>query len=50
MSKEFIYKDSNHSYTLDGKRLTGVTTILGVIAKPALIGWAARMAYYIFIR
>ena len=44
MSKEFIYKDSNHSYTLDGKRLTGVTTILGVIAKPALIGWAARMA------
>ena len=40
----FEYKDSNHSYTLDGKRLTGVTTILGVISKPALIGWAARMA------
>lgn len=44
MSKVFEFKESNHSYTLDGKRLTGVTTILGVIAKPALIGWAAKMA------
>jgi ATP-dependent exoDNAse (exonuclease V) beta subunit len=31
-------------YTLDGKPLMGVTSVLGVIAKPALIGWAARMA------
>ena len=31
-------------YTLDGQRMTGVTTVLSVIAKPALIGWAANMA------
>ena len=27
----------------DGTRVPGVTTILGVLAKPALIGWANRM-------
>jgi len=41
---KFEFKESTHTYTLDGKRLTGVTTVLGVIAKPALIGWAANMA------
>lgn len=40
----FYFRDSDHSYFMDGKRMTGVTTILGTIAKPALIGWAARMA------
>ena len=29
--------------TADGKRVPGATTILGVLAKPALIGWANRM-------
>ena len=44
------WKDPNtgrtrkHVYLLDGKPVTGVTTILAVLAKPALIGWAARMA------
>jgi len=33
-----------HRYTLDGERLPSVTTILNVIAKPALIQWAANMA------
>jgi hypothetical protein len=32
------YRDSN------GKRLPGVTTVLGELAKPALIGWAATTA------
>lgn len=32
-----------HEYLIDGKRATGVTTVIGVLAKPALIGWAARM-------
>jgi hypothetical protein len=32
-----------HAYYLDGKKLPGVTTILGDgLAKPALVGWAAR--------
>jgi hypothetical protein len=32
-----------HAYYLDGKKLPGVTTILGDgLAKPALINWAAR--------
>ena len=40
----FTFHDKSHRYFLDGKPLTGVTTILSVIAKPALVGWAARMA------
>lgn len=37
--------DSNtHTYLINGKRATGITTIIGVLAKPALIGWAAKMA------
>ena len=30
-------------YTSAGEQVPGVTTILGVLAKPALIGWANRM-------
>jgi hypothetical protein len=30
--------------TTDGKRLPGVTTVLGVLDKPALMGWAASVA------
>lgn len=39
--------DKNHSYFADAegkKRYTGITTVISVLAKPALIGWAARMA------
>lgn len=40
----FHFDPKKHVYTLDGKRMTGVTTVLGVINKPALVGWAANMA------
>ncbi len=40
----FTFDEANHLYMLDGRPLTGVTTILGVIAKPALIQWAANLA------
>lgn len=33
---------SGHSYTLGGEWLPGVTTVLGVLDKPALPAWAAR--------
>lgn len=33
-----------HSYYLDGRKLPGVTTLIGQINKPFLVGWAARMA------
>lgn len=42
MKKSFDKK--THRYLIDDKPATGVTTIIGVLAKPALIGWAARMA------
>ena len=38
------FNPNNHRYTIEGKALTGVTTILGVIAKNNLIQWAADMA------
>src|SRR3990167_603667 len=40
----FEFDEKNHLYTLDGKPMTGVTTILSVIAKHALIQWAANEA------
>lgn len=33
---------NSHSYTLDGKLVPGVTTICGVLDKPALVNWAAK--------
>ena len=38
----FRFDDKTHTYWYDGQRMTGVTTVLGVIAKPMLIGWAAN--------
>ena len=42
--KNFKFDEKEHLYTLDGKPLTGVTTVLSVIAKPALIQWSANQA------
>lgn len=45
MKDNFTFDDKTHTYRLDGKRLSGVTTILGVISKGnALVNWAARMS------
>ena len=35
-------RDARH-YTIDGVRYPSVTTILGAIAKPALVNWAAKV-------
>jgi hypothetical protein len=40
----FFFDEVNHIYYLDGKKMHGVTSILKVIAKPALIQWAANCA------
>ena len=40
----FTFQEDGHKYFFDGKPLTGITTILKVLAKPALIQWAANMA------
>jgi hypothetical protein len=40
----FHFDDKKHIYYLDGKKMYGVTSILGVIAKPMLIQWAANCA------
>lgn len=45
---EYRFKEQGHRHEalVDGewRRMTGVTTVLGIIAKPALIGWAAGQA------
>lgn len=38
---EYSFDEENHVHMLDGKKIKGCTTILDVIAKPALIPWAA---------
>lgn len=40
----FEFNPATHRYYLDGKPMTGVTTVLGVIAKPQLIKWASDQA------
>jgi len=44
MSARFARKNqgSSHSYLLDGSRIPGVTTVIGILDKPALVNWAAR--------
>lgn len=45
--KEFKFEEKGHIYTLDGKPLTGVTTVLSIIGgskSQALIQWSANMA------
>ncbi len=39
---ELNYLDSKHLYTVEGQPVDGVTTILKVIAKPALVPWAVK--------
>jgi CRISPR/Cas system-associated exonuclease Cas4 (RecB family) len=40
----YEFDKAKHRHTLDGVSLTGCTTVLSVIAKPALIQWAANQA------
>jgi hypothetical protein len=41
-SVEVVFDESRHLYTAGGTKLHGVTSILGVIAKPMLVPWAAK--------
>lgn len=41
---EFKFDPIKHRYTLDGKPITGVTTVLGILSSPWLIQWAADEA------
>ena len=40
--KRYEFNKEKHLHMLDGKALTGCTTVLSVIAKPALIPWAVK--------
>lgn len=40
----YVFDLKKHIHTLDGIPLHGITTVLKVISKPALIQWAANMA------
>lgn len=44
MNSGFTFDPVKHLYMLDGKPLTGTTTVLQVVAKPMLIQWAANQA------
>jgi hypothetical protein len=41
---ELCFDKAKHHYTIDGKTIDGVTSVLQVIAKPALIYWSANKA------
>lgn len=43
-ASSFTFDEKTHSYFLDGKPMTGVTTVLGMVAKPALLPWAVKCA------
>lgn len=39
-----VYQDKGHRYALDGDAVPSVTTLTGLLDKPAIPGWAARSA------
>lgn len=41
---KFEFDEKRHFYTLNGVKMYGVTSVLGVISKPQLIQWAANLA------
>jgi hypothetical protein len=43
-SRERLHRTKNHRYQLDGEYLPGVTSIIDVLGKPALLTWAGKMA------
>jgi len=44
MKKKYSFDEKKHIHLLDERPLIGVTTVLSVISKPALIQWAANEA------
>ena len=40
---KYEFNKAKHQHLLDGRALTGCTTVLSVVAKPALISWSANM-------
>lgn len=40
---ELVFNEGKHLYTIGTEKIQGVTGVLGVINKPALVGWAAKM-------
>ena len=43
-NKGYEFQKDGHTHYFDGKKMTGITTVLSVIAKPALISWAVNEA------
>ena len=43
-TENFTFDEKTHRYYIGDKQRTGTTTVLGILAKPALIQWAANMA------
>ena len=41
---ELIFNSVKHHYVVNGKTVDGVTSVLGIIAKPALVYWSANKA------
>ncbi len=41
---KYEFQEKGHKHLFDGKPLTGVTTVLSILSKPALLPWASKMA------
>lgn len=42
-SVPLVFDDDKHHYTIEGRTIDGVTSILKILDKPALIPWAVKM-------
>ena len=40
---ELMFDEDKHSYSINGTKIIGTTTALGVLHKPALLPWAVKM-------
>jgi hypothetical protein len=44
MKDEYRFEEGKHRHFLNDKQLTGCTTVLGIVSKPALIQWSSDTA------
>ena len=47
---ELIFNEGKHTYTVNDEVIQGVTGVLGVINKPALLGWVAKVGHDFLIK
>lgn len=47
---KYTFDEKAHKHYINGREVTGTTTIVGVIDKPALVKWAVKVSFEVFLK